>query len=334
MTTSLRRFICQLQENEEIDQVFLASEKQLRPNRNGHLYLQLRVSDRTGTLNAMMWNANERAYRSFDNGDFLRVVGTTQLYNGNLQIIARQLERTDAGHIDQGDFVAVPQQQRDNLARRLAELLRSVQQAQLRELVEIFLSDDELMDQFSLAPAGIKNHHAYQGGLLEHVVNMIELVRAVAPHYPDLNEDLLVMGVLLHDIGKIRELVYERHLAYSDEGQLVGHVVLGVEIFNRLVAQFNRRCEQPFSESLAAQLKHLIVSHHGECEFGSPKVPMTLEAMALYLLDNLDAKLHHFRQLMFEDANPDSNWTTFQPNLGRKLFKSTASSRNNGASES
>lgn len=323
MTASARRYICQLQENEDVDQVFIVSEKQLRPNRNGHLYLQLRLSDRTGTLNAMMWNANERTYRCFENGDYLRVSGTTQLYNGALQLIARQVEKAERNEVDEADFVAIPQPRRDELAGRLTELLQRVERPPLRHLVEAFLADDQLMDQFCQAPAGIKNHHAYQGGLLEHVVNLLELVQSVAPRYPDLDIELLTVGALLHDIGKTRELVYQRHLAYSDQGQLVGHLVLGVEVLNELIQQAALRSGEPFPDELAAQIKHLIVSHHGELEFGSPKVPMTLEAIVLYLLDNLDAKVHHFRQVMFDDANSDSSWTTYQPNLQRKLFKSS-----------
>ena len=178
------------------------------------------------------------------------------------------------------------------------------------------------MKRFGDAPAGVKHHHAYPGGLLEHVVQLIELVQSVVAHYPQLDRDLLLMGAFLHDIGKVDELTYDRGLGYSDEGQLVGHLVQGVVILQEKLAQVAQRRGEPFPAELGAQLKHLIVSHHGRLEYGSPKVPMTLEAVALHYLDDMDAKLYSFEQLMREDVDSESRWTTYQPHLGRKIFKS------------
>ncbi len=319
-----RRFINQLGEREEIDDVFLASDKQLRPNRNGNLYLQLRLSDRTGSVNAMMWNANDRVYQAFNNGDYVHVHGTSQVYNGNLQIIVTQIDPAEPGYVDEADFVHVDDGQREALLRRLTELLRSIDNLDLRNLAECFLIDEDFMQRFAACPAGVKHHHAYPGGLLQHVVDLLELVRVVAPRYPQLNADLLLMGAFLHDIGKIDELISDKGLAYSDEGQLVGHLVQGVSILERKLHELRRMAEEEFPPSLAMQLKHMIVSHHGKLEFGSPKVPMTVEALALHYLDDLDAKLHSFDQLMREDVNIDSVWTTYHPHLGRKLYKSSA----------
>jgi 3'-5' exoribonuclease len=317
-----RRFINQLGEREEIDEVFMASEKQLRPNRNGHLYLQLRLSDRTGTVNAMMWNANEGIYQAFENGDFVHVLGTAQVYNGNMQIIVNQIDAAQPRNINQDDFVHLTETRREALRGRARGILQGMGDADLRRLAESFFADESLMLRFATAPAGVKNHHAYPGGLLEHVVQLLELILAVAPHYPQLNQDLLLMGGFLHDIGKVDELTYERGLGYSDEGQLVGHLVQGVTILERKLLEIEQLDGQPFPVQLAMQLKHMIVSHHGKLEFGSPKVPMTLEATALHYLDDMDAKLHGFEQLMREDANVDSAWTVYHPQLGRKLFKS------------
>jgi 3'-5' exoribonuclease len=317
-----RRFINQLGEREEIDEVFLASEKQLRPNRNGNLYLQLRLSDRTGTVNAMMWNANESVYQAFENGDFVRVLGTAQLYNGNMQIIVNQIDAAERRIINHEDFVHLTEARREALRLRVRMILQGLGDPDLRRLADAFLADEPLMARLAMAPAGVKHHHAYSGGLLEHIVQLLELILAVAPQYPQLDRDLLVMGGFLHDIGKVDELTYDRGLGYSDEGQLVGHLVQGVSILERQLLQLERSSGEPFPPRLAMQLKHLIVSHHGKLEFGSPKVPMTLEAIALHYLDDLDAKLHAFEQLMREDANVDSAWTVFHPQLGRKLFKS------------
>ena len=316
-----RRFIAQLTEHENIDQVFLVADKQLRANRQGNLYLQLRLSDKTGALNTMLWNANETLYGSFDNGDYLRVKGTTQVHNGSLQMIANRIERADVSTVDETDFVTLNNETIDKLADRMAEMLRGVGNPHLRNLAECFLIDETFMSKFCTAPAGVKNHHAYRGGLLEHVVSLMEVVSVVAPKYADLDPDLLLLGAFLHDAGKTDELTYERELGYSDEGQLIGHLVMGVTLLDHKVAEAEKLSGEIFPRELHLRLKHMIVSHHGEHEFGSPKVPMTLEAVALHFLDNLDAKMHTLSQLMREDANSDSAWTPYQASLGRKLFK-------------
>jgi 3'-5' exoribonuclease len=181
--------------------------------------------------------------------------------------------------------------------------------------------DDEFMRKFTRAPAGVKNHHAYVGGLLDHVVSLMDLVQRVAGLYPEINSDLLLMGTFLHDVGKVDELVFERELAYSDEGQLIGHVVMAVGMLERKLREAERLSGEPVPEETALRLKHMIVSHHGEYEFGSPRLPMTLEALVLHYLDNLDAKIHCFRQLMRDDPNVESHWTTFNQPLNRRLFK-------------
>ena len=316
-----RRYINQLSECEEIDEVFVASEKQLRPNRNGNLYLQLRLSDRTGTLNAMMWNANNSIYHAFENGDFVQVQGTAQLYNGNMQIIVNHIDTAEPRNVNEDDFVHLGEGRRDDLLTRLREILRGLEDYHLRSLAECFLVDEELMSKFVAAPAGIKHHHAYSGGLLDHVCSLLELILVVAPRYPSINQEMLLMGGFLHDLGKIDELTYDRGLGYSDEGQLVGHLVQGVSILERKIVEFEQLEKETFPTELAMQLKHMIVSHHGKLEFGSPKVPMTLEATALHYLDDLDAKLYGFESLMREDYNTDSQWTTYQPQIGRKLYK-------------
>lgn len=316
-----RRFISQLGESENVDQVFLVSEKQLRPNRNGNLYLQVRLTDRTGVVTGMMWNASDQIYGSFDNGDFVRVIGTTQFYNGALQMIVNRVDRVEPSGVDESDFVTIGHQQIDRMASRAAELLRGMRNPHLVTLAECFLMDEAFMGKFTQAPAGVKNHHAYRGGLLQHVVSLMELTSVVAPRYPEVDADLLLFGAFLHDMGKIDELRYERELAYSDEGQMIGHLVMGVELLSEKVREAEQLSGEPFPAELNLRLKHMIVSHHGQYEFGSPKLPMTLEAVALHFLDNLDAKIFTLGQLMRDDVNSDSNWTTYQPSLGRKLYK-------------
>jgi 3'-5' exoribonuclease len=316
-----RRYITQLGERENIDEVFLASEKQLRTNRNGNLYLQMRLGDKTGSINAMLWNASDNVYSAFDNGDYLRIRGTTQFHNGNLQVILQKFDVVDPKTVDEADFTTLGVADVDRLAGRLQQLLRGMRNVHLRELAEAFLMDEDFMNRFSSAPAGVKNHHAYRGGLLDHVVSLMELCSIVAPRYQDVDADLLLMGAFLHDMGKIDELTYERDLGYSDEGQLIGHVVIAVGILTDKIREAEKLSNEEFPRDLKLRLQHMIVSHHGEYEFGAPKLPMTLEAVALHYLDNLDAKLFSLGQLIRDDVNTDSNWTPFQANLQRKLYK-------------
>ena len=316
-----RRFVSQLAHQEAIEQVFLASEKQLRPNRNGNLYLQLELSDRSGSINARMWNASEQDYRSFENGDYVRIEGSTQLFQGTIQLIATSIAKADPADVNQDDFLTLDSKEIDQLTVRLAGLLRKMNDQHLLNLAECFLLDDEFMRKFGRAPAGVKNHHAYLGGLVEHVVSLMELTARVADLYPAVNRDLLLMGAFLHDMGKVEELAYERDFTYTDEGQLIGHVVIAVGMLDKKLREAERLSGEPMPAELVLRLKHMIVSHHGQYEFGSPKLPMTLEAVALHQLDNLDAKIHSFQQLIRDDPNVESCWTNFNHALGRKLYK-------------
>ncbi len=322
-----RRFVSQLAHQEAVDQIFLASEKSLRPNRNGNLYLQLELSDRSGAISARMWNASESDFKNFENGDYVRVEGSTQLFQGTIQLIATRISKVPPQEVNPDDFLILDSKHIDRLTTRLIEMLRKITDPALRNLAECFLMDEEFMRKFTRAPAGVKNHHAYVGGLLEHVVSLMELVTRVAGHYEELNTELLLMGAFIHDSGKIDELSYDREFAYTDEGQLIGHLVIAVGLLDRKLQEAERLSGEPVPLETALRLKHMIVSHHGQYEFGSPKLPMTLEAVALHLLDNLDAKLHSFQQLMRDDPNVDSPWTNFNQPLGRKLFKGEADPR-------
>jgi len=316
-----RRSIGQLAENESIQEIYIASNKQLRPNRQGNLYLQLQLSDKTGNVNAMMWNATDSVYRKFDDGDYVKVQGNSQFYNGAMQVIVTHIEKVDPTEVDDNDFVQLGTIQVDQYQAELAQTVRSFKNIHLRNLGECFLIDEPFMDRFRRAPAGVKQHHAYTGGLLEHVVNLMKLCAAVAPFYPEIDAELLVFGAMVHDLGKLDELNYDRGFSYSDEGQLVGHLVMGVSIIERKIAEAEKLGGEPFPHDLAVRIKHMVVSHHGKLEFGSPKVPMTLEALALHYLDSLDAHVHGFGKLLADDVNPDSHWTIFNTQIGRKLYK-------------
>jgi len=316
-----RRYIRQLSDGDSVDDIFLAAGKQLRANRQGNLFLQVELSDRSGSISARMWNASETLMRLFEDGDFVRIRGRVQLFQGALQMIISQITPVEKEKIDLADFLPHTEQDIAKLLDRLRQALFRTTNHHLRALAECFLMDDHLVRDFCRAPAGIRNHHAYVGGLLEHVVTLLDAAERILPLYPELDRDLLIAGVFLHDIGKVRELSYSRSFGYSDEGQLIGHLVIGVEMLDEKVREVEKLTGEAFPRELLLRLKHMIVSHHGTYEFGSPKLPMTPEAIALHHLDNLDAKVHSFTRDIREDRNNASAWTPFNQALQRKLFK-------------
>jgi 3'-5' exoribonuclease len=325
-----RRYVNQLVHGDSVDEAFLVADKQLRANRQGGLYLNLELRDKTGTVGARLWNASESLARLFEPGDFLHVRGKTQVFQGALQIILNHLEVVDPSQVEPEDFLPQSTENIAKLMARMREILFGMNNPHLRAVVECFLIDDDFVRRFTTAPAGIKNHHAYQGGLVEHVVNLLNVASRITEFYPELDRDLLLTGIFLHDVGKVEELSYDRAFAYTDVGQLVGHLVIGVEMLVKKVAQTTELTGEPFPAELLLRLKHMIVSHHGSYEFGSPKLPMTLEAVALHYLDNLDAKLHTFSREIRDDPSRDSSWTPFQQSLGRRLFKGTPRADGNG----
>lgn len=318
-----RRSVNQLSNGEAVDEVFLVSDKQLRANRQGNLYLHLELRDKTGSVGARLWNATEGLARTFEPGDYLHVRGKTQVFQGALQVILSHMEVVDGSQLEPDDFLPQTSQNVAKLTARLREVLLGITNPHLRALAECFLIDEEFLRKFTTAPAGIKNHHAYHGGLLEHVVTLLNVADRIAEFYPEVDRDLLVTGIFLHDIGKVDELSYDRAFSYSDEGQLIGHLVMGVEMLRDKVERTADLTGEPFPTELLLRLKHMIVSHHGAYEFGSPKLPMTLEAVALHFLDNLDAKIHAYTREIRDDPCRESSWTPFQQNLGRRLFKGT-----------
>jgi 3'-5' exoribonuclease len=316
-----RRYVRQFADGDNIDDVFLVMAKQLRTNRQGNLFLQVELRDRSGSISARMWNATENLTRQFDDGDFLRVKGRVQLFQGALQMILSHISPVESEKIEIADFLPHTEQDISKLLERLRSVLLRMSNHHLRALVECFLMDDQFVRDFCRAPAGVRNHHAYIGGLLEHVVTLLDLADRILPLYPELDRDVLLSGVFLHDLGKVRELSFGRSFGYSDEGQLIGHLVIGVEILNEKIREVEKLMGERFPEELLLRLKHMILSHHGTYEFGSPKLPMTPEAIALHHLDNFDAKVHSFSRDIREDRNPTTAWTQYNQSLQRKLYK-------------
>jgi 3'-5' exoribonuclease len=316
-----RRFVTEMADGEAVEDVFLVSDKQLRANRNGNLYIQVDLRDRSGVINARLWNAGEPLFRSFDTGDFVRARGKVQLFQGALQVILSGLDKVETGSVELTDFLPHTAHDIGALLKKLKESLHRIGNPHLRALAECFLMDDDFVREFCNVPAGVRNHHAYVGGLLEHVVNLLDAAERLLPLYPSVDQDLLLIGVFLHDCGKVRELTCRKAFAYTDEGQLIGHITIGVEMVTEKATEVVKLTGEPFPPELLLRVKHMILSHHGQLDFGSPVVPMTPEAILLATLDNLDAKVNTFARDIREDRNATSAWTPYNQSLQRRLFK-------------
>jgi 3'-5' exoribonuclease len=318
-----RRYVTELTDGEAVEDVFLVSDKQLRANRNGNLYIQVDLRDRSGVINARLWNAGEPLFRSFDIGDFVRARGKVQLFQGALQVILSGLDKVEAAAVELTDFLPHTEHDVGTLLQKLKGSLLKLGNQHLRALAECFLMDDDFVRDFCNVPAGVRNHHAYVGGLLEHVVNLLDAADRLLPLYPSVDRDLLLTGVFLHDCGKVRELTCKKAFAYTDEGQLIGHITIGVEMATEKAAEAAKLTGEPFPSNLLLRVKHMILSHHGQLDFGSPVVPMTPEAIMLATLDNLDAKVNTFARDIREDRNATSAWTPYNQSLQRRLYKGT-----------
>lgn len=316
-----RQFISKLQAHDQVDEVYRVADKQVRANRQGASYLLLQLMDRTGQISGLRWNSGQNHYESFQKGDYLRILGGAQLHNGILQIIVQDFELVPHNKIDPAHFSATDPAEFERLLSELKQRLTGLTCPHLQRLMNSYLGDSEVLSQLRLAPAGIKTHHAYEGGLLTHVVDLLRLADGVAPCYPQLDREMLLVGVFLHDLGKLSELKFEGEMSYTDPGQLIGHLVQGVVELDHRARQIATDTGEKIPDEILWRLQHMIVSHHGCLEHGSPKVPMTLEAIVLHFLDEMDAKVNTATELIESDRNTDSLWTTFHPNLGRKLYK-------------
>lgn len=316
-----RQFLKELKDGDSVDEVYLLADKQLRANRQANLFLLASLRDRTGAMSGLMWNVVEDSVADINAGDYVKVRGKVQLFQGNMQMILTHIRAVPAEQMNPEDFEQRPNSDVEGLLRRLRELLLSIELPQLRTLMECFLIDDDLMDDLARAAAGVKTHHAYRGGLVEHIVNMLETAKRIRDLYPAVNFDILLAGIFLHDLGKVREMSLDNAFVYTDEGQLLGHLIIGIEMLSQKIAEVEKLTNEPFPEELALRLKHMIASHHGSYEHGAVRLPMTPEAIALHHLDNLDAKVHEFARTIADDPNTGATWTPFLARIDRKLFK-------------
>jgi 3'-5' exoribonuclease len=313
-----KRFISDLQENERCDSSFLVKSKTLGKTRSGNPFLKIRLGDQTGETEGRIWDRALEFDQDFSVNDVVRVRARVERYQDKLQLNISDIERVDPEEVDPTLFLATGPHDVNELWQQFQDLAKQVKNQHLQRLVKSFLSDRAFVEQMKQAPAAKSMHHAYLGGLLEHTVSVARLLGRICDHYPRLDRDLLITAAILHDIGKLEEFSYQMHLDYTDAGRLLGHVVLGVQRVQEKIDKL-----EGFPPTLSLTLQHLMVSHHGEYEFGAPKRPKTPEAFALHYADDLDAKMNHLASLLDNEKESPSHWTPFQQVYDRFVFKGT-----------
>ncbi len=298
-------------ENKIVTTSFVVAAKQIKPKRTGEPYLALTLADRTGQIEAKMWDNVAEVQDDFQQDDFVKVKGLINIYNKRFQFTIHKLRRLADTEIDYADYLPVAPRDLNALWGELNDFVASMQSPHLKALLEAFLADANFAAMLRHAPAAKTLHHAYIGGLLDHMVSLFRVCDLAIRNYPHLDRDLLLAGAFLHDIGKVHELSYARSFAYTTRGQLLGHMIIELEMLQA-------KLPAGFPDALKTVLEHMIISHHGEYEFGSPKLPMFPEALMLHYLDDLDSKMESMRAHF--EREPDAAWTSYNASLGRPLM--------------
>jgi 3'-5' exoribonuclease len=291
--------------------------KQIKPKKTGEPYLALTLGDRSGQLEAKMWDNVEEVLNAFEQDDFLKIKGLVNKYKNRFQLTIHKLRKLGESEIEFSDYLPKTTKNIDELWLELGNFVASFKNPHLKALVQAFMSDPEIAAAYRNAPAAKTLHHAFIGGLLDHVVSLFRSCDLISRNYPQINRDLLLTGAFFHDIGKIHELAYNRSFSYTTRGQLLGHMIIELEMLQAKLAQF-----PDFPAELKTLLEHLIISHHGEYEFGSPKLPMFPEALLLHYMDDLDSKMEAMRTHFEREADLESPWSSYNASLGRPLLNS------------
>jgi len=309
-------YVNEVEPNKVITGSFLVHSKEIRQKRTGELYLSLLLGDRTGELDAKMWDNVAEVVETFERDDFVKVKGLIQVFHNRPQLTIHKIRRMEDSEVEFGDYFPSSRRDPQEMWLELRAVVDSIGNPHLRALVNAMLDDEDIGRRFRSAPAAKQIHHAFLGGLIEHVLSLCALARAAAAHYCEVDLDLLLAGVVLHDIGKIYELNYERGFSYSPDGQLIGHINIGL----RMVAD-KLRALPDFPPTLRTLIEHMILSHHGHLEFGSPKLPQFPEALLLHYLDDMDSKMEAMRAMIENDRQVEGCFTTFNVALERPALK-------------
>lgn len=309
------RFVADLEANERVTAAFLVKHKELRLKKDGEPYLSLVLGDRTGEIEAKMWDGVAEIEAGFERDDFVKVRATVGVYRDRLQLTIQKLRRVAESEVTLADYLPATSEDVEAMFAEVRGYAAACRDAHLRALCLAVLDDPAIAARLKRAPAAKTLHHAFFGGLLEHVRSLCRAARLIVQNYPSVNEDLLLAGILWHDLGKIEELSYERSFAYTSEGQLLGHMVLALQMLHQQLARL-----PDFPRPLQVALEHLIISHHGRYEFGSPKLPMFAEAVLLHFLDDLDSKMQAIAQQQRRDGAQPGAWTGYNASLERALL--------------
>jgi len=308
-------FIKDIRAGDLVDNIFVLSEKTMAQKRDGNNFLNITISDKTGNIKGVIWDRVDDISASTASGDFVQVQGTVSEYKGMLQLIVKKMASIPADSVNPSDFLPATRRDIDKMFLRLLKIVASMEAEHIKKLFEVFFNDVDFVRKFKNAPAAKKMHHAYIGGLLEHTLSMALLSDRIAGHYSGVDRDLLLAGAILHDIGKIREFNYKYSIDYSDEGRLLSHIVIGVMMLDEKLEEV-----EDFPQDQAVLLRHMIVSHHGTREFGSPEPPKTIEAVLLNYIDEIDAKVNGIRDFMATE-DPNEPWTSYHRLLGRHFYR-------------
>ncbi|MEK7407555.1 MAG: HD domain-containing protein [Acidobacteriota bacterium] len=309
-------YLNELQPGKAAVATLLAHSKEIRQKKTGEPYLSLLLGDRTGEIDAKMWDNVAEVVDTFNRDDFVKVKGLVHVYNNRPQFTVHKLVRVEESTIDPADFFPASARDPEEMFAELRAIVGSMENLHLRALLDLFLEDEDIARRFRKAPAAKIIHHAHLGGLLEHVLSLATLCRLAVGHYPNIDGDLLLAGAILHDIGKIYELNYDRGFSYSTEGQLLGHIAMALRMIEQKAGRL-----AGFPPRLRALVEHMVVSHHGQLEFGSPKVPLFPEALLLHYLDDLDSKMDCMRTLIERDRQIEGCWTAHSQPLNRVVLK-------------
>jgi 3'-5' exoribonuclease len=309
-------FIRDLQDRQVFNTIFLVRDKALLNGKNGKSYLSMFLVDNSGSVDARVWDNVEASSDLFQSGDIIRVKGQVQLFQNRKQVVVHRLEKALSSEYQMADFVSASRRAPEEMMAELLQIAGEITDSNIRQLVLDVLNDPELRPRLLIAPAAKTIHHAYVGGLLEHVISICGYMKFLTVHYQAQNVplrlDLLIFGAIFHDIGKIWELEVESGISYTDKGKLLGHMIMAVELVEKKASRIFG-----FPEGLKDLLKHIILSHHGRLEYGSPKTPMFLEAFIVAAIDDLDSKINTISRFIEQEKSSGETWSKFNPMFER-----------------
>lgn len=320
------KYISEINPGQFVDGVYVISQAVLRSTTKGDLYIAMFLSDKTGKLNGRMWQTTEEKFKTLPREGFVRLKAKSEVYQNNLQLTINEIEPYSGDDVRLDDYMPRTDKNVKQMFDELIACLEKIDDDGLRALVSEFLNDAELMKKFQRCPAATSVHHSYLGGLLEHTVNMLNAAVALFPLYPKIQKDLVLAGIFLHDMGKTQELSYEAVFSYTTTGQLIGHITKSCFMIKEKAEKALQK-KEPLSDEVLDSLLHIVLAHHGQYDFGSPKIPATAEAFMVSYIDNMDAKINQVQNLIENDNTPE-DWTQWQKTLETRVYKKRVISDN------